>query len=308
MKYCLITPQSTRSRQNPGWLMITAGIKYLIKQADKNAEFDEVDLYKWPQTKDFERSKIDRFVICGNPRYDQGRAGEWLWEGILKKIRRYGIPVIDAWQGSASELGLEFIEAFDILKASEKNQNIIKLFKHALPHSKIITRDKLAQKLNESAGLNSVLMPCSSFWAAKEYGIEPEKNKTEKIVVIYNMPGYSDVIGILRTLSRTHRIIATTIQDMSWADDINLKHELINDPVDLLKLYAKCEEVISYRLHALIPAASLGASVFYCAIDSRFYTCEPFKIPYDDYRTGIVKTKRIDFNSIPIPDLTEVLK
>lgn len=301
MNYCLITPYLASSKYNVGWDMITAGIKYLIRKADSKAVFEYVNMFEIPKDHDF--TNYDRLVICGNPRYDDDRVrGEWLYEGLLEKLVSLKIPLIDAWQGAGCPLGMSLTDSVDLLSSNDKNKNILKL----LHNAKIITRDTISQTLNEKHGLNSTLLPCSSFWANLEYGICRNKNKTENIVVVFNMDGYDGIQGILKTMLRTHRMIATATTDSNWCISFGLKHDLILDPIELLKLYSISQEVISFRLHAAIPAAGLGCSVYMAAIDSRAEACELFDIPYGDYRNGIGESKIVNYIA-PI-DISKIIK
>ena len=303
MNYCLFTPYLVRPASNAGWHMITAGIKYLIRQADPDAKFNSVGMFSWPKNHDFKN--YDRLVLCGNPRYDLGsKEGAWLYEGLLTKMVKLGIPIIDAWQGTGCPLGGGRESNLDQLGDNQRNKNIIQILKRA--KAKVITRDSLTQQLNEMYELDTILLPCSSYWAAKEYNTSVKSIRTEKIVVIYRMPGYSDIQGLLKTLSRTHRIIATSSYDSEWCESIKLKYELIYDPIELLELYSNCIEVISYRLHAAIPAASLGCNVYAGGIDTRVEACALFDIVFGDYRDGVAEPKEITTKE-PL-DLTNILK
>ncbi len=312
MRYGLISPTAVSIHSNAGWHFITAGIKYLIRLADPEAEFTYVDFFdkdKWWPTNPF--MTFDWVVICGNPRYSTGADDEWLYVGMLTLLKKIhdltGVQVLDAWQGAGAPLGKSSGENAIELYRLAHNREIIRLLKSM--KAKVITRCATSQRINEIGDLESVQMPCSSFWGAHEI-VRDFPNQTfpkadKKIVIPFHMEGFEGAAGIMRTLSRTHEIYATCILDSEWLSAIGLKHIMIYDPTDLVNLYLQSKEVISYRLHAAIPAASVGCKVFYSAIDSRGETCESFKIPYADYRGGIYEPALAVRPAAP--DLKEIL-
>lgn len=307
MKYCLVTPTEFTEYSNSGWHFITAGIRHLIKLADPEAVFGDVSFFdesKWPRDLIF--SKYDWIVICGNPRYDGTELDDWLYYGMLSRImkikNRINISVLDAWQGAGAPLGKSTSENVEMLAAKQRNRNIVQLLKDM--DAKVISRCPTSHELNNYLGLKSEYMPCSSYWGVKEFRV-PKYNPYKKIVIPYRMHGFEGAKGILRTLSRTHQVISTNAYDAEFCCDIGVSSPLVTNPEALLVLYSQCEEVISFRLHAAIPAASIGCAVHYLAIDSRGEVCEPFGISCSDYRDGVTETSQAV--PPPAPDLRKIL-
>lgn len=294
MRYGLITPPAGTIEGNAGWFFITAGIKSLIKQQDKEATFEYLDFFdldKWPT--DEELKGFNKLVICGNPRYDLSTDDTWLYHGMLDALNRIhkntGVGIIDGWQGAGAPLGASISESIEVLTSNQRNQNIVKLLKQM--KAKVITRCPISQGVNEALGLNSVQRPCSSFWGARSLPVPDAGPRTRKVVIVNDLGGYHGSLALVRTLGRTHEIIATNGDDARWCERENLNFSLVYSPKSLCTLYKECEEVISFRLHAAIPAASLGAKVWFAAIDSRVCTTVPFGIPSADYREGIGQSK-----------------
>src|SRR3546814_16229471 len=76
-----------------------------------------------------------------------------------------------------------------------------------------------------------------------------------------------------------------------WAISNGIDATLISDAGSLLRTYARCNMVVSLRVHAAIPAASLGCEVALLAIDSRALITEPFGIPispFTDLQSGVI--------------------
>jgi hypothetical protein len=143
-----------------------------------------------------------------------------------------------------------------------------------------ITRDALMQRIYEWAGIKSTLLPCSSWYAAQ--GITSVKRDCNAVAV-YAIPQHDNGIDAINTMieqaGEKVRVIASTWDDYAWTRAHGIKSELIPDADSLLRAFARCKRVIAMRLHAAIPAASLGCEVGSVSIDSRSLTLEPFGLP-----------------------------
>lgn len=322
MKYLLISPHKLLVDSNAGWSFITAGIMNLLKQADKDAEFETFDGFdnmEWQDAKYF--SGFQWVVICGNPRYDLGKDVEaWLYVGMFKKLSELqklaGFKVLDAWQGSGVPLGMERSKAISSMQASPRNKKIVDLLKEM--NASVITRDALTQTFNQVSGLPSIELPCSSYFAPEYYlfadsAVSFELSELKrKVVIARNLDGYDGAKAILRTLSRTHEIIATKGEDAEYCARENIRHTVVWNPRDLCLMFLECEEIISFRLHVVIPSAAIAkitqARLFYSAIDSRGETCRAFGIPFEDYREGIIGSRTPGVVKPPIEELRLVLQ
>jgi hypothetical protein len=128
-----------------------------------------------------------------------------------------------------------------------------------------------------------VALPCSSWWAADHYNVDPIWRKSESLAVV----GGPAVAGL--AVERGFRVIATNAGDFETIGSAGVAVDLIADPDSLLRLYGRAAQVLSSRIHAAIPAARMGAEVCVLAIDSRAQAVAPFGLPVlpqEDFLSG----------------------
>jgi hypothetical protein len=272
MKFGIVEPVDHTDRGNPGWHMINAGIRYLFRAACPGAEFVSLPMMRpWNrQERDMAR-QCDTLVLAGNPRYDGGRHS-WLYAGVMDQMIASGCRMIDAWQGTGLAIGNSADRDAQHVLSRHRNKKIIERLRL---FNAIITRDDRSQKVNELAGLNSVQLPCSSWWAAREYGIT-RTGGTDKILIAQNVSQAANaIIG-----HRDWRIVATTRQDHEHCREIGVDAEMIFNPAEILAMFAQADTVVSFRLHSAIPAASVGCKTAIVAIDTRAQAGDAFGIPW----------------------------
>lgn len=276
-KFCLITPVKISPLSNPGCIFITDGIEYLFQKAFPGSEFKRVSMFNWTPKHDEAIEWSDAVVVCGNPRYDMGtETDSWLYTGLFDKLIETGKPLIDAWQGSSArhrDNKDPRSDAGELLMRPRNKAMIKRLSKF----SAIISRDLRASLVNSAAKLGHALIPCSSWFAYKLYDV-PQVEKNKDLVIVYRRPGCGNTVQLLRHLQKTHEVVCTTGFDSTWCKNIHVDHITVFDPKELIALYASARSVISYRLHAAIPAASLGAKVSMVAVDTRAQAAEMFGI------------------------------
>lgn len=271
MRFGVVEPKDPTENGNPGWHMINAGIRYLFRKACPGVEFVSLPMMRPWVSGEHELAKTcDLLILAGNPRYDGG-VHSWLYSGVMDQMIAAGRPMIDAWQGAgvANGNGIEY-DANQLL-GNPRNQAIIDRLKNFT----IITRDSLSQRVNELAGLASVQLPCSSWWAAQEYGIE-RVGGGDLVFIANNVDCVDSVI-------KSHanwRVVATSRDDFDRCASLGVNAELIFKPKDLLRLFAGADTVVSCRLHSGIPAASLGCKTAIVAIDTRAQAGDAFGIPW----------------------------
>jgi hypothetical protein len=276
MRYALVTPLTVGVNSNPGWHLITAGIRYWLRREDPEATFTNVGMLEDdPAGWEVAQKEADKIVFCGNPRFNGTEAKVWHDWGIWDRILRTGKPFIDAWAGSACA----FSDYTDPHKMAQhlltvgKNRAVLE---HEAKAERIIARDKTTELLCKTVNPNTTLLPCSTYYARLEYGIEPgEKNRDA--IVLRCMPGHEWIIGRARALQRqldNCPIIVHCHQDWKWA--MTASPICMSDPAELLRFYSHVKTLHSFRLHASIPALSLGAKVVDYAIDSRADALRPF--------------------------------
>lgn len=286
----LVAPWNVACTGNAGAHMITAGIRWLVRQAVLDALFVNIEMLRDDPAQWEAAMACDALVLCGNPRFSLSEDAWWeagIWHRLLQ-ARRAGIRVIDAWAGACVGLGSSVHQGLDSqadeLLALLRNRVALD---HAGQLTGTITRDALAQRLYERAGVPSMLLPCSSWWARDDLA-SGGRDRDRRAIVLLGMPGHDwlpNAVWLLKQLMAGGSdpvpvwTVATTRNDYAWAREHALEVDLVTDPASLLRLYGACDQVASFRIHASIPAASMGAAVATFAVDSRAQVCEPFGLP-----------------------------
>lgn len=300
MRIGLVTPLGVGPEINPGCAMITAGIRWLLRHAIPGVEFVELELHRaWSENERASAAACDLLALCGNPRFDTGDH-EWMYAGVIGQMRATGLPLVDLFAGAC--VPLEEESPVERLLSSDRNQALLDELEG---FRGIATRDDLARRVLRDAGVRAVRLPCSSWWAAREFGVaarQPDEQTRRVLVPIRGVDG-----DLLARLAEGREIVAVTGADADWCAEQGLVATLVSDPHVLLSVLAACEEVISFRLHAGIPAASLDARVVLAAIDSRAQAGEAFGIPWGDHRQPLPKPAWPKDPINPIPALREVL-
>ncbi len=290
----LITPADTSCLANPGWHLITAGIRWLVRQAVSDASFIIIDMLRDDAEQWAAAMRCDALLLCGNPRFSLSDGDPW-WEcGIWQRLlaaQMAGVRVIDAWAGACyphAEPYPDLDEMAGRIEALPRNQAALQVARQL---TGVIVRDALALRIYQRAGIPAKLLPCSSWWAKREYRVKSDylfhAGAPPNALVLTSLEGHDWAPETLRLLPQmiaaSHHgrgwavmQIATTWRDYVWARGAGLDPRLITDPESLLRIYARCNAVASFRVHASIPAASVGCAVATLAIDSRANALEQF--------------------------------
>ncbi|MBT4867914.1 MAG: polysaccharide pyruvyl transferase family protein [Planctomycetaceae bacterium] len=285
--YGLITPCIRPSERNPGSQFITDGIRWLIREIDSSARFLPVDLLAHdPDGWSLIEEQADAIIVCGNPRFNTNPDGVYcdlgVWQSILDASDS-GIPFIEAWLGSA--------HPFPLVDPTEMAHAILRVNKtHAiLSHQRRaklrITRDRVTQNVLQQADIRSTLLPCSTWWAAAWHNVLP-RTKDKHCITLRKMPGHPWIIDLALELQRHWEkdrptfIVTHSLEDHRWvAARRNVPRLLcLPDPESLLQFYAEVDRLLSLRIHASIPALSLGAKVCNLSMDSRSLTVDEFGV------------------------------
>ena len=300
MRWTIITP-TAGPQTNPGCLAITFGLRYLIRQADPAAEFHAIPMYRdapfiWNDLPNF----ADFLVFSGNPRFTWANAAKkqafWDWEiydRIDTAIGR-GIRYIDAFAGSGFYYpGKPQGVMADEIAANPKTTRLMKTESKA---DLVIARDQLCSDVLAKYRIEHHLLPCCSYWAGDDIpGILPPESddRTENLIVVAATPPHDWVARRIRQLheqmARTHRttIIVPKQEDLLWLTGRlgtwNEVRDVHSDPVDLLARYRAARNVLSFRLHATIPAAAAGAAVCHISLDERSQTLDLFGIKHSPF-------------------------
>lgn len=268
----MVEPRNVGANHNLGWEMINAGARYLLRQALPGAEFVSLEMLRpWTERERLAAQACDVLVLVGNPRYDIGDH-EWLYAGVIDQMIETGKPLVDGWAGSSGLLGASIDYNACLLESNPRNQAILsRLSRFAL----LITRDELAHRINGSHGLNSVFLPCSSWWGPDEVCAESSAGG-ERLFVSR---------GLAELESIHHRFadwttVTTTDSDDDYCRSLGLVTTRVRTATELLALFQSASDVVSCRLHAAVPAARLGCSTALVAFDSRADAASAFGIPW----------------------------
>jgi len=314
-KYYLLTVTQTGPDLNPGSHYITHGIRHLIRLADPGALCFEASLFSYHEKHwQVMFDQADAIFLCGNPRYDRSNQPHFwvseIWQHFAK-ARTLGILTGDLFAGSASPLPLDS-PAEDAKRLMSYARNKTTAAEQGKLHI-LVTRDPVAQLIAGSSHKDALLAPCSTWWAKDWLGIAPRK-KTHNAIVIPALHSSGPLIRAMADLAKEINNNLPTFLVAHCANEFALLNDILpqaprkiclSDPASLLAFYAGCSHVISARLHATIPALSLGAFVCPIAVDGRSLSLLPFgvsSIPFPRLLSGNYQLNFFaGFNLIP-PD------
>jgi len=278
-KYYLITPTVTSPSFDPGCTFIRWGLRHLIKAADPKAVFlpcsdVNFDSSVWKLLYD----QGSCLILAGIPLYMSGNVHcFWDWDiwPLAKAAVAHNIPVVDLFGYSKLSFPSSSPEVMSASLLDEsrthRTLDIQSLF------SLIITRDTTSSIIASSAKPGVKALPCSGFWAAQFAGVKPRSREFNAVAIRYKPgdPWFLDPLyRISLDLGAPSRcfMVCHTAAEYWWAKAILPKDAnliCLFDPFSLLDFYSRCEHVVSLRLHASIPALSLGCKVCNLSIDTR---------------------------------------
>jgi hypothetical protein len=293
MRIALVAPSDTACTSNAGAHMITAGIRQIVQDARRDASFVIVDMLQDHAEQWAAARACDAVILCGNPRFSVSDFDAW-WEcGIWDRISACmdaGVRVIDGWGGAC--VGLDVPDDLDDqvqeLLAIPRTRRVLKVARRL--HG-AITRDPLAARLYRLAGVEEVHeAPCSSWFARWNLGFRWDEHASTvpAAIILLAMRGHEWAPEALQRLAANLAdehgtpapFVATCWDDYAWAEEVGLQPVLpVMDPQSLLRLYARTERLVSFRIHASIPAASLHRPVCTLAVDTRVSALAPFGLP-----------------------------
>lgn len=313
--YYLICPVSIGFNYNPGVSLISYGCRYLIKQADPDAFFIPVSNTSHSQpTWGLLFKQADCLVLPGGSLYDPGDISVYWNDTIWKHIaaaQAHGIPFADLWGYTSYRFPSKPTQqaTADIL-SQPRNRRTLKVQRKA---ALIITRDSLTQHIASTVRGDVHALPCASFWSPNFFNIKPLQPLYNAVSVfpITRDKWFADALyDIAQHLSKDKPtfLICHTNPEYQWFHSFhpnatNIK--CLYDPSSLLDFYARCDKIVSTRLHATIPAFALSCKVAYIAFDSRSLALDLFNIPsipYTDLRHGAIPFKYTSLTNTKPPD------
>jgi hypothetical protein len=260
---------------NPGWWFINRGTATLLRAA-----FPGVDLVSLPMRRPWcgeelqQARACDALMLVGNPRYDAYSSdGGWLYAGLLDQMAEAGRPMFDLWAGS----GAPYFQGVDqdarTLLGLPRNAALVERLRG---FAGVIARDDRTQRVNELAGLRSIPLPCSSWWSVADQ--EPARDRACRTVLASE--GIGDAPRVAELSAKGWRVVVSRPDDVAWCASFGVRARLLRSPLEHLRCYAESRQLISYRLHAGIPAAALGCEVAVVGVDTRMQACDAFGIPW----------------------------
>lgn len=291
-RYALITQTPDSENINPGSTLIANGLMYLIARADKSAKFSFVcqDRYineEW----DAVRSKADYLVFAGGPRINSHPTSTLycdfeIWDYISQAMD-VGVKMMDLFVGATYYLPLrDKREMIETLMTIPKNEKVLTNYRDMRC---VIARDELMQTiLTQVLGYDVPHLPCASFYAKDYFKIKGALKKEYHAVVFRQLPGNEWIIPKLCDMlvhlqqedGKPGHLVAHTEADREWVNEqyplIAKSMKVLGDGREMLEFYAKVDRVISLRLHASIPALSLGARVTNVGVDSGVFAFHTF--------------------------------
>lgn len=317
-KYFIITPVHVAQNCNPGGHFITAGLKWLLSQADPGALYWDVPMYGHSaQTWKLLREVGDVVIMSGHPRFSSAEvAHHWwdtdLWTRIETVVRRDGKKFVDAWAGGSHKLPLKTIDEMgNLIRGRAWVKKILRVESLS---TVCITRDKLAQRVIEPSAPHATMLPCNSWFARRYFGVDPigHDERTHNLIIPTRADGREGVCRKLKPKAEEMTalnglptyFVVHSYADLEWCRKNGLSDRevfCVYEPRTLLHLYQQCDLMLSMRIHAAVPGLSLGCQLLYVGTDARLLTIDEFGIRSN--RQGVKDNMAFEFKRAEIePD------
>lgn len=286
VKYFVLGDPNTQN-PNPGDVFIKDGAKYLITQAEHDVPifYDVSPFGRDDRVWNLLLNEADCLIIAGRPRLglfcEKSYCDYFFWMDVMR-AKEKGIVIADLWAGSC-------YPGWDVrrfLELCEGNETLAEVIRYESMLDYVVVRDAPARDLVAQKSSNVDLLPCSTYWAADWYGVEP-KEKEMNAITFRALPEHE---WVLSKLMAWHRqllderptfFLAHGTPDYEWFLQCygpNKYLVCIYDPRSLLEFYARVDKLVSFRVHGSIPALSLGARVFHIATDTRSLSLNEFGV------------------------------
>lgn len=311
MRYFIVTPISVAQDCNPGGHFITGGLKYLLSKADPEAMFWDVPMYGYSQrTWALLRAIGEVVVMSGHPRFSSSDTAHhyWdtdLWTRIEMVVDRDKKIFVDAWAGGSHAMPLKTIN--DMGKKIRGQAWVKKILRVESKSNVCIVRDDLALRVIQPSAPHAVKLHCNSWFARRYFGVDPigEDERRHNLVIPTRFNGREGVCRKLKSKAEAMTeinglptyFVVHSFQDREWC----LKHGLsdrevlcVYEPRTLLKLYQQCALMISMRIHASVPAMSLGVKILHVGTDARCLTVDEYGVR--SHRQGVTDQMAFEFS------------
>jgi hypothetical protein len=273
---------------NPGDILILRGMEYLITQAEKNLGveplfsqanlFDRLDSEDDNLTWSLVNKRAQTAIFAGTPQFNKDGCGAHVRNLIerMKVAKSQGLLTAYFWLGSGyTEHSYTKEEA--VSKMLAPNLEIFKELSQCADF--IITRDEITNELLTRGGVpNTRFLDCV-FYTPEWFSVTKQPDEFNLIVLrgkenpeeckriakaSLNLEQFFDGEYPLYYLVHEER-------EYLWWQQFIPKERLICVclPNDLLRIYSKVHQMISFRVHGSVVALSLGKQVMNVLNDSR---------------------------------------
>ena len=282
---CLLTPAARELWGNMGHRMMVAGIRWLIRQAEPEVTFHELDLMRYDaELWNWTAQHADSLVICGVPRLGpmlDSYRGKGFWQDVLA-IRSAGVPVADVSPGTHFLLE-PTLDAY-VARALDNPENRY-VMECEGQMNLVLPRDAVFVAVAKACGIACTLMPCASYWAARASGISAGKRRLDAWSIRADMGvtpwALTEIDRHQRIMAEQRRtlVVVQTISDFAAAEQAGIEDLiLVTDSLDFLRLMGQVDTLISLRVHSTIPSLALGVRVLNIRLDSRAMAVDEFGV------------------------------
>jgi polysaccharide pyruvyl transferase WcaK-like protein len=202
---------------------------------------------------------IDFVVLSGSP--------EWngpMMTGLYRYAFKFGIPVVGIGLGGS--------------EGDQPRLNKLEKLVLSAPTTRIIVRDKNAQKYLSSYNIGSILMPGPTVLASptqffpstiKSIGIVWQVDNGAQASSLGGLPTLINIIDKLKNGGFEVSLICHYISELEQFNFVEIDKYYSYDPDKYLDIYAKFDLIIGLRLHGCILGLSLGKPAINIPHDSR---------------------------------------
>jgi hypothetical protein len=258
-------------RTNVGDRVILAGARNLIAGAFGAYAFKEIG--RWNKV-ELDPEEFDLIVYAGMPQYGSRRAPtevELRFDALLKNSRN--ATVINIGGGTPAALDL------DVEATSERmaQSGIGDFYRTQSKLALRSTRDLAGKRFFDKIGMPCDLRPCPSFFSTLH--LQPAAKERNAIAFLSDdtfvtsriRGSMSDHLRRLMTRLPGYELTSHSRGDLAMLGQFGEPHVYFRTELDAIEYYNTVGNLASLRIHAGVPAWTLGANVVVGAFDGRIH-------------------------------------
>ena len=292
---------------NPGDILIVRGMEYLITQAEKNLGveplFSHANLFDRLYSEDdnltwsMVNTRSQTALFAGTPQFNKDGCGAHVRNLIerMKVAKSKGLLTAYFWLGSGYTEHV-YTKEEAVAKMLAPNVEIFKELSQCADF--IITRDEITNELLTQGGVKNTRFLDCVFYTPEFFSVTP-KPAEFNLIVLRGRENFEECEGIAKSSFNleqyfdgkypTYYLVHEEWEYTWWLQFIS-KERLICVclPEDLLRIYSKAHQIISFRVHGSVVALALGKQVMNVLNDSRSNILETvgvFSISQAHYHT-----------------------